>query len=63
MEKCYIPQNTQCLSREEIHEHTATPKFFFSMMLRGLRVDAVFSWMAQHRPSILEFYSNPQIYI
>lgn len=39
------------LSREEIHEHTVTPKFFSLMMLRELKVGAALSWMAQHRPS------------
>lgn len=45
-EKCCIPQNTDCLSREETHEHTVTPKFFSLMMLSGLKVGAVFFWMA-----------------
>lgn len=63
MEKCYIPQNTYCLSREEIHEHTVTPKVFSLMMLRGLKVGAAVSWIAQHRPSNSRILFQPQIYI
>lgn len=58
MEKCCISQNAYSLSREETQEHTVTPKLFSLMMLRGLRVGTAFSWMAEHRPSILKFYSN-----
>jgi len=58
-EKCCISQSTDNLSREETQEHRVTPKFFSLSMPRGLRMATAFSWIAEHRPSILEFYSNP----
>ena len=59
MEKRYIPQNTASAEWRP-QEHAVTLKFFPLVMLGGLRVGAVFSLMAEHRPFILEFYSNIQ---